>query len=108
MPPTVGIYLQLLKKYEKTTPLIVLNQFVFWTDHIDGLPIGLTIEVVLISTKVDMFLDMIIGMILGMVASPLMMKAIKSIKQRRKVSRMLREISELQKNGELSYGDQVL
>jgi hypothetical protein len=55
-----------------------------------------------------MFFDMIIGMILGMVASPLMMKAIKSVKQRRKVSRMLREISELQKNGELSYRDQVL
>jgi hypothetical protein len=72
------------------------------------LPIALTMEVVLISTKVDMFFDMIIGMILGMVASPLMMKAIKSVKQRRKVSRMLREISELQKNGELSYRDQVL
>jgi hypothetical protein len=65
-------------------------------------------EVVLISTKVDMFFDMIIGMILGMVASPLMMKAIKSIKQRRRVSRMLHEISELQKNGKLSYKDQVL
>jgi hypothetical protein len=55
-----------------------------------------------------MFSDMIIGMILGMIASPLMMKAIKSVKQRRKVSRMLREISELQKNGELSYRDQGL
>jgi heme exporter protein D len=55
-----------------------------------------------------MFFDMIIGMILGMVASPLMMKVIKSVKQRRQVSRMLHEISELQKNGELSYRNQVL
>jgi hypothetical protein len=37
-----------------------------------------------------------------------MMKAIKSIKQRRRVSRMLHEISDLQKNGKLSYRDQVL
>jgi hypothetical protein len=65
-------------------------------------------EVALILTKFDMYFDMIIGMILGMVASPLMMKAIKSIKQRRRVSRMLHEISELQKNGKLSYRDQVL
>lgn len=54
-----------------------------------------------------MYFDMIIGMVLGMVASPLMMKAIRSIKQRR-VSRMLHEISDLQKNGKLSYRDQVL
>jgi gas vesicle protein len=69
-------------------------------------------EVVLISTKVDMFFDMIVGMVLGMIvgmaASPLMTKAIRSVKQRRKVSRMLHEISDLQKNGALSYGDQVL
>jgi hypothetical protein len=65
-------------------------------------------EIVLILTKADMYFDMIIGMVLGMVASPLMMKAIKSIKQRRKVSRMLHEISDLQKNGKLSYRDQVL
>ncbi len=65
-------------------------------------------EVALILTKFDMYFDMIFGMILGMVASPLMMKAIKSVKQRRRVSRMLHEISELQKNGKLSYRDQVL
>ena len=65
-------------------------------------------EIVLIQTKVNMYFDMIIGMVLGMVASPLMMKAIKSIKQRRRVSRMLHEISDLQKNGKLSYRDQVL
>jgi hypothetical protein len=58
--------------------------------------------------KADMYFDMIIGMVLGMVASPLMMKAIKSIKQRRRVSRMLHEISDLQKNGKLSYMDQIL
>jgi hypothetical protein len=65
-------------------------------------------EIVLIQTKVDMYFDMIIGMVLGMVASPLMMKAIRSIKQRRRVSRMLHEISDLQKNGKLSYRDQGL
>lgn len=68
-------------------------------------------EIVLIQTKADMHFDMImgmvLGMVLGMVASPLMMKAIRSIKQR-KVSRMLHEISDLQKNGKLSYRDQVL
>ena len=45
----------------------------------------------------DMFLDMTIGMILGMAASPIMMKGIKSIRQRRKVNRILREIVESQK-----------
>jgi hypothetical protein len=49
---------------------------------------------------VNMFFDMTIGMVLGMVASPLMMKAIKSIRQRRKVSKMLREVVELQKSGQ--------
>ena len=49
----------------------------------------------------DMLLDMTIGMILGMAASPLMMKGIKTIRQKRKISKMLNEISELKKNGEL-------
>jgi hypothetical protein len=49
----------------------------------------------------DMLLDMTIGMILGMAASPLMMKAIKTIRQKRRISKMLNEISELKKNGEL-------
>ena len=49
----------------------------------------------------DMLLDMTMGMILGMAASPFMMKGIKVIRQRRRVSKILREISELQKNGEL-------
>ena len=49
----------------------------------------------------DMLLDMTIGMILGMAASPLMMKGIKMIRQKRRISKMLNEISELRKNGEL-------
>jgi hypothetical protein len=65
-------------------------------------------EIVLIPTKADMYFDMIIGMVLGMVASPLMMKAIKSIKQRRRVSRMLREVAELQKAGQLPHEYQAV
>jgi hypothetical protein len=49
---------------------------------------------------INMFFDMTIGMVLGMVTSPLMMKAIKTIRQRRKVSKMLREVAELQKSGQ--------
>jgi hypothetical protein len=49
----------------------------------------------------DMLLDMTIGMILGMAASPLMMKGIKMIRQKRRISKMLNEISALKKNGEL-------
>jgi hypothetical protein len=48
-----------------------------------------------------MLVDMTIGMFLGMAASPLMMKAIKLIRERRKVSRILHEIAELKKNDEL-------
>ena len=55
-----------------------------------------------------MMLDMTIGMVLGMVASPLMMKGLKVVKERRKVNRILREISQLQKNGELTKQQQVL
>ena len=47
---------------------------------------------------IDTLLDMTIGMILGMVASPIMMKAIKILRQRRKVDRILREISQNQRN----------
>jgi hypothetical protein len=35
--------------------------------------------------------DMLLGMILGMVASPLLMKSIKSLQQKRNVNRLLRE-----------------
>jgi hypothetical protein len=44
-----------------------------------------------------MIVDMTIGMVLGMIASPIMMKAIKAIRQRRKVNRILREAAELYK-----------
>lgn len=43
-------------------------------------------------------LDMIIGMALGMVASPLMMKAIKIIRHRRKLNRLFREIAQVREN----------
>jgi hypothetical protein len=43
---------------------------------------------------IDALLDMTFGMILGMIASPLMMKGIKVIRQKRKVDRILREISQ--------------
>ena len=44
-----------------------------------------------------MIFDMTIGMVLGMIASPIMMKAVKAYKQRRKVNRILREAAELQR-----------
>ena len=47
---------------------------------------------------IDTLLDMIMGMILGMVASPLMMKGVNIIRQRRKVDRILREISHERRN----------
>jgi hypothetical protein len=40
-------------------------------------------------------------MILGMAASPLMMKGIKRIRQKRKLDRMLHEIAEIRNNGNL-------
>jgi len=61
----------------------------------------------MVDTLLDMIIGMILGMIasplmmkgikiLGMIASPLMMKGIKILKQRRRVDRILREISEQQ------------
>jgi uncharacterized membrane protein YccC len=42
--------------------------------------------------------DMLLGMALGMVASPLLMKLIRSLQQRRTVNRLLREAAaDLQK-----------
>ena len=35
--------------------------------------------------------DMLIGMILGMIASPLLMKSIRSLRQKRSVDKILRE-----------------
>ncbi len=65
-------------------------------------------EVVLVEMKADMFSDMTIGMVLGMVAGPFMMKAIKSIKQRRRVYRMLCEVAELQKAGQSPHEYQAV
>ena len=42
--------------------------------------------------------DMTVGMILGMAASPIMMKGIKVIRQKRKLDRMLQEIAEIRNN----------
>ena len=43
--------------------------------------------------------DMTVGMILGMAASPILMKGIKVIRQKRKLDRMLQEIAEIRNNG---------
>jgi hypothetical protein len=48
-----------------------------------------------------MMIDMVIGMILGMAASPVIMKIIKIVRERRRVSKLLHEIYQLQKNGQL-------
>jgi hypothetical protein len=45
-----------------------------------------------------MSLDMIIGMVLGMIASPLLMKAVKVIKHKRKMNRLFREIAQTRQN----------
>jgi hypothetical protein len=45
----------------------------------------------------DTLINMTIGMILGMAVCPIMMKAIKSIRQSIRVNRILREISDIQK-----------
>jgi hypothetical protein len=45
-----------------------------------------------------MSLDMMIGMALGMIASPLMMKAIKILKHRRKMNRLFKEIAQARRN----------
>jgi hypothetical protein len=42
--------------------------------------------------------DMTVGMILGMAASPIMMKGIKILRQRRRLDRMLHEIAEIRNN----------
>jgi uncharacterized membrane protein YgaE (UPF0421/DUF939 family) len=47
---------------------------------------------------INTLLGMTIGMILGMIASPLMMKGVKLIRQRRKVDRILRQILQEQRN----------
>lgn len=57
---------------------------------------------------VEMLFCMTIGMIVGMIASPIMMKAIKVFRQRRRVSKLLKEISELQKTDQLHEKQQLL
>jgi len=42
-------------------------------------------------------MNMTIGMMLGMAVCPIMMKAIKSIRQSIRVNRILRDISDMQK-----------
>ena len=49
--------------------------------------------------------DMLLGMILGMVASPIMMKRIRSIRQRRKVNRLLREAADQQERIDIDSND---
>jgi hypothetical protein len=50
---------------------------------------------------VEMLSYMTLGMIIGMVISPVMMRTIKVIRQRRRFSKLLNEISKLQKTGQL-------
>ena len=53
-----------------------------------------------------MSLDMMIGMALGMIASPLMMKGIKTLKHKRKMNRLFNEIAQTRRNegtGDLLY-----
>ncbi len=45
----------------------------------------------------DTLINMTIGMILGMAVCPIMMKAIKGIRQSIRVNRILKEISDIQK-----------
>gem|GEM_PF-948925 len=52
--------------------------------------------------------DMVLGMILGMIASPLLMKLIRFIRQERKVNRLLREAAidmQRQQNNDSSHGN---
>jgi hypothetical protein len=43
-------------------------------------------------------IDMILGMGLGMAVSPLMMKLLKNFRQKRRINRILHEITELQRS----------
>jgi hypothetical protein len=49
--------------------------------------------------------DMLLGMLLGMIASPVMTKAIKSVRQRRKVDRLLREAADQQAKKDIGRSD---
>lgn len=45
--------------------------------------------------------DMLLGMVLGMIASPVMMKVIKSLRQKRRVNRFLREAADQQEQKDI-------
>ena len=45
-----------------------------------------------------MSLEIIMGMALGMIASPLLMRAIKVMRNRRKINRLLKDIADSRKN----------
>jgi heme exporter protein D len=55
---------------------------------------------------ISTMIDMLLGMILGMIASPIMMKAIKSLLQRRKVNRLLREAADQQERKDAGSNDE--
>lgn len=44
--------------------------------------------------------DMILGMMVGMAASPLMMRGIKILRQKRKINKLLNEIAAARKNAD--------
>lgn len=48
---------------------------------------------------------MILGMILGMIDSPIMMKAIKSIRQKRKADKILREAADQNEKRDIDSND---
>jgi hypothetical protein len=50
-------------------------------------------------------IDLLLGMILGMIVSPFMMKIIKSILQKRRVNRLLREAADHQEQKEISNNE---
>lgn len=50
-------------------------------------------------------MDMLLGMLLGMIASPIMMKAIKSIRQKHKVNKILREAADQQQRKDTDDND---
>lgn len=52
-------------------------------------------------------LDMVIGMALGMAASPLLMRAVKVLKRRRKINRLLDEIAK-NRTSDRSDSDRML
>jgi Tfp pilus assembly protein PilW len=54
---------------------------------------------------ISTMIDLLLGMILGMIVSPFMMKIIKSILQKRRVNRLLREAADHQEQKEISNNE---